>query len=83
MSAISHFAMTTFCWLPPDRFFTRWVTRGVLIASVSTSSTAFRRVAAVFTQPNRLVNRPRDARTAFTSTSMPSASPYRLRSSER
>ena len=34
-SLSSHFAMTTFCWLPPDRFPTIWSPEGVLIFSFS------------------------------------------------
>ncbi len=75
MSAVSHLAMTTFCWLPPDRFLTLCLMPGVLIARLSTYVSAFCLVRANLMVPRGPVNLRRLAIAVLASTSIGSARP--------
>src|SRR5690606_15041319 len=62
-SRTSHLASTTFCWLPPERFFVRWRTDGVLMARRRTMSVATRRASPSRTNPARLSRPSEDSMT--------------------
>ena len=78
--ARSHFARTTFCWVPPERLPARAPSDGVLIDSLSTWAPDSRRRAASSSRPPR-ANRESVGSVRFSSTEASGRSPSRFRSS--
>ena len=70
--------MTTFCWLPPERFRVRWATLGVLMARLLTCSSATAFVRPNLIHPSRPVNLRIEASTTLASTSMLEREPVPL-----
>ena len=80
-SAISHFPIATFCWLPPDRFSTFTFPEGVLMPRLAIISFAFSFSALRSTTLNVLQNLPRLAAVKFAETDSCTRTPSFLRSS--
>ncbi len=81
-SARSHFPITTFCWLPPERARTAFSVVGVRMDRRSTRPATASRSRALWTTPNE-ARRSRLGRATFSRTERPITRPSFFRSSVR
>ena len=82
-SLTSQRAMITFCWLPPERYFTSWATDGVLMLSSFFDPSADSRMARSLMKPQFENWLSRELIAMLCDTGWLSISPRPLRSSER